>query len=114
MKSIVVQLIFILSLAAVIVPFVRHVQKVHDNHRKWARDLSDQAEKARLEGRAKEAEELRELSWNATCRGVGLPWYAKDWAILIILFLLVFLVFEAFSYIGLGRFLEVNEDIDYF
>lgn len=113
MKSIVVQLIFLLAWAALAVPFYLHVQKLEDEHIKWRNKLAAEAEEAREEGRAEEASKLYEASYKAF-NGFGLPWYARSFWPFLIIFVLGFIVYMAFDYVGLEGFLEVNEDVDYF
>lgn len=113
MKSIVVQLIFILAWAALAVPFFLHVHRLEEAHIKWRNSLAADAEKAREEGRTEEATKLYETSYKAF-NGFGLPWYARSFWPYLIIFVLGFIVYMAFDYIGLGSFLEVNEDVDYF
>lgn len=113
MKSIVVQLIFLLAWVALAVPFYLHVQKLEDEHIKWRNKLAAEAEEAREEGRAEEASKLYEAYYKAF-NGFGLPWYARAFWPYLIIFVLGFIVYMAFDYIGLTNFLEVNGEVDYF
>lgn len=113
MKSLVVQVIYLLSWGALVFPYLQYVKKVQKDHEEMRKTLFDQAEKAREDGRSEEANKLYDAA-HEVLLGRGLPWYAKSFWPFVIIFILGFIVFEAFSYIGLSGYLEVNEDVDYF
>ena len=113
MKSLIVQVIYLLSWGALVFPYLHYVKKAQKDHEELRKTLFNQAEKAREDGRSEEAKKLYDAA-HETFTGRGLPWYARDYWPFIIIFILGFIVFEAFSYIGLSGYLEVNEDVDYF
>lgn len=113
MKSLVVQIIFLLCEAAVTIPFMLYVDRLHKEHREWRQRLFAEAHKAEDEGRNQEADQLRETAYRALADNFGLPWYARGLAPVLILFILGFIVFEAFSYIGLGPYIWPDSEYDY-
>lgn len=113
MKSLVVQVIYLLSWGALVFPYLQYVKKVQKDHDELRETLFNQAERAREEGRSEEAKKFYDAAHEALT-GRSLPWYAKGYWPFVIIFILGFIVFEAFSYIGLSGYLEVNEEVDYF
>lgn len=113
MKSLVVQIIFVLCELAVTLPYVLYVDKLRKDHEKWRKQLFAKAHKAEDEGRRREAEQLRDTAIRALAYDFGLPWYARGIIPIFVLFILGFIVFEAFSYIGLGPYIWFDSEYDY-
>lgn len=112
MKALIIQIIFILCELAVAAPFVFYVEKLRKDHEKWRRWLSSEIYKAKEEGRDRDAEKLQNTAWRAAATDFGLPWYAKGFRPMIILFVLGFIVYEAFSYVGLSQYIWVDSSYD--
>lgn len=113
MKALIVQIIFVLCELAVTVPYMLYVNKLRKEHEKWRQRLFADAHKAEDEGRKQEAKQLRETAIRALADDFGLPWYARGIIPLFVLFILGFIVFEAFSYIGLGSYIWFDSEYDY-